>query len=237
MKLSLISEKRKKKKTPKPEDFDERTACHMTCDLENSQLDEGKDKDFFDYTSVSKDMWSDKISDAKDEFGVSFDTENDDTMDQQREIKIDRGDKDPCKFACEMYSASGDWEFPVRYFRCELKDGYIQGISKYSNPHFVFVPNGDQGNGQLKKSDGGKWVCPDSDFDDEDGLRDEKKCWDSLKDHLEGLTKKEIEESRRILPEATCSRASRGILRRYRQSLVTLGIPSHKQAQKLRHIS
>lgn len=240
MKLALIAEK-KKKKTPKPEDFDDRTACHMQCDLEHSKLEEERDRDFFNYMTVADDMWAEKVKEAKDEFGVNFDCENDDSMDQQREIKIERGgDKDPVKFACEMYSAGGDWEFPLRYFRCELKDGYVDGLSKYSNPHFVFVPNGEQGNGQLTKTDKGEWVCPDSDFDDSEELRDEKKCWDSLKDHLDGLVKKEIKEAHarnRKLHESSCNRASQGIVRRYRQSLVTLGIPSHRKPQKLQHIS
>jgi hypothetical protein len=188
----------KKKKTPKPEDFDERTACHMQCDLEHSEIEEARDKDFFSYDAESKDMWNEKIKEAKDEFNVDFNTENDDSMDQQRVIEIERGgDKDPVKFACEMYSAGGDWEFPLRYFRCELKDGYVEGLSKYTNPHFVFVPNGEQGNGQLTKSDKGTWICPESDFDDEEELRDEKKCWESLKAHLQELAKKEISEARK----------------------------------------
>lgn len=224
MKLALIAEKKKKKKTPKPEDFDERTACHMQCDLDNS-IDEEYDKDLFDYNSVSKEMWDEKISDAKKEFEVDFSTENDDTVDQQKTIEVD-----DTKFACEMYSAGGDWEFPLRYFRCQLKDGYAGGLSKYSNPHFVFIPNGDEGNGQLEKSDKGKWSCPNSDCDEEE-KRDEDKCWDSLEKYLKDLVKNQT------LPESTCSRALSSTPKRSRRSLVTLGIPSQRKTQKLRHIS
>jgi hypothetical protein len=153
-------------------------------------------KDFFSYKTEADDMWSKKIKEAKDKFCVSFDTENDESIDQQRIIKIEQDHWDhlgPVKFACEMYSAGGDWEFPLYYFRCELQDGYAQGLSKYSAPHFVFIPNGEQGNGQLTKSKG-KWFCPDSDYDDEEEKRDEKKCWESLKDHLKSLVDAEIED-------------------------------------------
>lgn len=47
MKLRLIAEKKKPEKddeTPKPEDFDERTACHMQCDLDHSEDEEDKDE-------------------------------------------------------------------------------------------------------------------------------------------------------------------------------------------------
>lgn len=211
--------------------------------ISGEPIEEARDKGFFSYDVESKDMWAEKIKEAKDEFDVDFNTENDDSMDQQRTVEVEQSQWDhlgPVKFACEMYSAGGDWEFPLRYFRCELKDGYAKDLSKYSNPHFVFVPNGEQGNGQLTKSDKGKWVCPDSDYDDEEEERDEKKCWKSLKEYLKSLVDaeiKEVSESRQSLPESTCSPARRGTLQRYRQSVVLLGIPSHSKPQKLRHIA
>lgn len=241
MRLHTISEK-KQKKTPKPEDFDKRTVYHTHCGLEDSKIDEETDKSFFSYDIEAKDMWGDKINDARDEFNVSFDTENDDTMDQQRTIRIEQDEWEhvgKVSFACEMYSAGGDWEFPLRYFRCELKNGHAKGISKYSNPHFVFVPNGEQGNGQLTKSDKGKWVCPDSDYDEEE-KRNEKQCWDSLKEYLQELVDdeiKKVQSNHQSLPESTDNHASQGKLRPSHQSLVMPSILSCQTVpRKLRHI-
>jgi hypothetical protein len=157
---------------------------------------ESKDE-IFTYDDSEKELWANKISDAQDESGVTFDTENNDSMDQQRTIRI--GDKsskalENTSFACEMWSAGGDWEFPVRYFKCQLKKGYAKGLNQYGDPHMVFIPDGKQGNGQLTKSDKGKWVCPESGFEDDDDKRDEKKCWASLKKHLQGLVDDRKEE-------------------------------------------
>lgn len=152
------------------------------------QIAESKDKDFFTYQSINDKMWNDEIEEAKNEFGVNFNTENNDSMDDREVVKID-----DAEFACEMWSAGGDWEFPLRYFKCQLKSGYVSGRSTYTDPHFVFIPNGKQGNGHLVK-DGDKWICPDADGNDVDEeARDEDKCWDSLKDYLRELVDKNID--------------------------------------------
>ena len=164
---------------------------------------EKQDKDFFTYPHETNSMWDEKIKEAKDEFDVDFNTENDDSMDQQRIVDIEQNQWEhvgsseygPVKFACDMFSAGGDWEFPLFYFRCELKDGHAKDLM--TQDHFVFVPNGEQGNGQLTKSDKGNWACPDSDFDDAEEKRDEKKCWESLKEYLKELVDEKIKEVQR----------------------------------------
>ena len=42
-----------------------------------SFLQEKTEKNFFDYSQMAKDMWRDKVHDAKKEFKVFFNTEND----------------------------------------------------------------------------------------------------------------------------------------------------------------
>lgn len=91
---------------------------------------------------------------VRKKFNVNFDTENNDS------IEIE-----DAKFYCEMWSAGGDWETPLLYFKCQIKSGYVPGMSTSTNPFFVFVPNGKQGNGHLIKNDD-KWVCPDADGSD-----------------------------------------------------------------------
>ena len=44
---------------------------------------EKQDKDFFTYPRETDNMWDEKIKEAKDEFDIDFNTENDDSMGQQ----------------------------------------------------------------------------------------------------------------------------------------------------------
>jgi len=149
------------------------------------QISESK---FFDYSSLSNTMWKDKIYDAQKEFNINFDLENDDS-DTERSIKIDNDGK--ATFDCQLCIAGGDWESSVIYFRCQLKDGYATGLDRFTDPYFVFIPSKTQGNFSLKKSKKG-FVASDANEDDcEDN--DEKKCWDSLKEHLEKLAYKAID--------------------------------------------
>ena len=126
-------------------------------------------------------MWRERKQDAQKEFDISFDTENDDKV-AERDIKV--GDN---KFYCELWKAGGDWQESVCYFRCELKDGYIEAHSKYSDPHFVFIPGPDEGNPHLVRTDNGKWSAPDHDDVDDDAGSDEELCWKSVEKYLKNL--------------------------------------------------
>lgn len=152
--------------------------------LENNSNIITEDDDIFSYDTVADDMWANKIKEAREKFSVSFDTENDEFVDQEKTIKIGNGDG-LTEFACKMYGAGGDWEAPLRYFRCQLKKGHAEGLSIYGDSHFVFIPNGEEGNSQLIKSDKNKWVCPDADSDVD--KPNDKKCWESLNDYLHKL--------------------------------------------------
>ena len=158
------------------------------------QIHEDKKKEFFDYSELSNDMWRKAVHDEQESVGINFDLENDYDI-AQREIVIDQDQWEftKCKFACELHSAGGDWESPVLYFRCQLKDGYAKrnGKSIYShNSHFIYIPGENDGNHHLEKTKDG-WTAPDS---DKSKKPDEQKAWTALKTHLKQLVDAEIED-------------------------------------------
>jgi hypothetical protein len=151
----------------------------------------------FDYSTIADEMWRKKCKEAHDKFDIHFDHENDDDMAEARDIGIDQNfwDMSDCKFRCELRQAGGDWENPSQYFRCQLLDGYAKDLSHYSDPYFCVIPDGDNGNTNLIKSDSGGWVATgNSDVDGED-LKDQK-CWKFLKEHLAGLVDEKIKETK-----------------------------------------
>lgn len=150
-----------------------------------------KDLHFFDYNQLAKERWREILNNAQKKFSVSFDTENDDAVDQ-REIIIPQKEWDftKCKFRCEMRSAGGDWEFPVIYFRCQIIEGYANGLATYGNSLFCYIPGKEDGNNHLVKC-GKKWCAPTD--DDNEIEADEQKCWASLKAYLGDLVRREID--------------------------------------------
>lgn len=157
-----------------------------------------KDKNFFDYSKVEIELvWGDKIKEAQDRFKTDFSTENDYII-SQRTITIDQNQWDfsKCKFKCEMREAGGDWETPLRYFRCQLIDGYAEGVSQYSDPFFCVIPDKEGGNLHLIQStnDSGEkgYVLPASDDYDKVPEPNDRKCWQYLKDYLTLMVNNEI---------------------------------------------
>src|SRR5262245_44863121 len=152
-----------------------------------------KDKDFFDYGHLSSDMWRKKVSAERNSAGINFDLENDEAI-AQREIVIPQQQWDftKCKFRCELRSAGGDWQSPVLYFRCQLKDGYARRDGQSimgGDSHFVFIPGPDDGNclGKAKKG----WTAPDSDSKDKTS---QYKAWHALKTHRKQLVDDAMDE-------------------------------------------
>lgn len=158
------------------------------------------DKHFFNYNEISNDMWIDLIHDAKKFFKVFFDLENNDSTKQQRTIKIPQiqWDFTECKFNCELFSAGGDWEVPIYYFRCKVVDGYaFKGRTKFTKSFFIFIPGKEDGNYHLvRSSDGENWRAPNNN-DYKDGIDPERKdrdCWKSLEKFLKELVDLEIKK-------------------------------------------
>ena len=159
-----------------------------------------KSEDFFTYDDMANQKWRELTHEVMKTFNVYFDLENDNPM-SKRVIIIPEKEWEftKCKFRCRMYSAGGDWQYPVRYFRCQLVDGYAFGIEKYrSSGMFIYIPKKTEGNYHLiaGKTGSGKWYAPDSQdykkgIDPEPNDRD---CWKALNNYLKELVDKEIEE-------------------------------------------
>jgi len=157
------------------------------------------DKNFFNYSNMSKNLWRDLVNDAKKEFNIRFDLENNYSKKIQRDIIIPQKEWEhtECKFRCELYCAGGDWEEPVYYFRCQIIKGYAFEKHTYENSHFIYIPGKTEGNYQLWKGDKG-WHAPDNDVYKKgiDPEPNEKKCWESLKEYLKLLVDKEIKKNK-----------------------------------------
>lgn len=164
-----------------------------------SFLQEKTNKDFFDYSQAASKMWNNILIKAKKEFGVYFDTENNDSIKEQRVIDIpqDQWEHTECKFRCELFQAGGDWEVPIYYFRCQLVKGYAYNLGTYSTSHFIYIPGKEEGNDHLwfEKD---KWHAPNNDGYKKgiDPEPDKRKCWESLKIYLKDLVDLEIEKIR-----------------------------------------
>lgn len=153
----------------------------------------------FDYGQVAKRLWFKLLQDAMKSFKINFNTENDDGVDNIRDIVIPQKhwDTTKCKFRCQMCQAGGDWQIGVYYFRCQLLEGYAFNISKYNDPFFVFIPGKKEGNYSLVSKDGGEWNSADDSvykkgIDPENSKID---CWKALHVYLKGLVDLEIEKN------------------------------------------
>lgn len=158
------------------------------------------DGGFFSYDNMSKDMWRDKVHEAKKQFKILFDLENDYTVKKQRKITIPQSywEHIDCTFKCELFSAGGDWEEPVYYFRCQIVKGYALDVATYRNSHFVYIPGKKEGNYHLLPS-GSKnyqWAAPNNDTYHKgiDPERNERDCWKALEMYLKDLVEKEIDK-------------------------------------------
>lgn len=180
MKISQISKKRNCPGCGKPFKKDEPYPDVKNCEVCERYGPPVTEE--FCYNIPSKTMWRDLIRDAMKEYKISFDLENDDNV-ASRDIKInDR------KFYCELWKAGGDWQNPICYFRCEIKDGHIEKpyMSQHMHPHFIFIPGKNEGNSHLVKAKRG-WSAPDNNGQDNQSEPDEKLCWKSLTKHLSDL--------------------------------------------------
>lgn len=162
-----------------------------------SLLWEAKGPADFDYDNIAKRMWQDKLAEAKKEFKITFDTENDEPL-SNRIITIPQSQWDfaKCRFKCELRSAGGDWEHPVLYFRCQLIDGYARDLTKSGDSQFCVIPKQKDGNPHLVKTKSGKFGAPNNnDISREDvEERDEPAAWKFLERHLKELVDAEIAE-------------------------------------------
>jgi len=152
----------------------------------------------FDYSRITNDMWQDGLHDAMKTSKIHFDTENNDTVDNPRDIIIPQKqwDTTKCKFRCQLSQAGGDWQIPVYYFRCQLIEGYAFNLGKYRNSFFIFIPGKKEGNYSLVSKDGGEWYAADNSVYKEgiDPENSKTDCWKALQVYLKKLVDLEIEK-------------------------------------------
>lgn len=171
------------------------------------------DPNFFSYGQLASTLWRDITVQAKKDFKIWFDQENDDVYRRQERIIIIPQDQwltTECKFKCRLHQAGGDWENSVFYFRCQLVSGYaghiVKGIYKSitqynreNNGCFVFIPGKTEGNYSLiPNSKGDGWKANDADKH-KNGIDPENKdkdCWKALKNYLTKMVYSEIEKVR-----------------------------------------
>lgn len=146
---------------------------------EISAIRKDKDVEVFNYNSIIKDAWHDKISSGQEFQKINFDLENNDSMGEKKTFYVKKNlRKDqPIKyeFNAELMYAGGDWEMPVMYFRLEFTHDYFHGNKRFKDdPEFIWdldkksyeglydnyiiIPPAEAGNKIIKgKSDSGKY--------------------------------------------------------------------------------
>jgi hypothetical protein len=140
----------------------------------------------FDFYSEQREIWRAMCRQEQKDVGISFDMENDDSIGPIRRIKLktkhkamtDIRDGTLAVFA-ELWQAGGDWECPVYYFRCQIKE------ESHWGPKFIYIPKKNEGNVNLTSSkEKGKFTaCDNNDTDCADIKK--KDLWDAFKKHVE----------------------------------------------------
>jgi hypothetical protein len=154
---------------------------------EISAIKKDKNKEIFDYRSITEDAWREILQKAMTFQKVHFDTENDDSTGEKKTFYIKKNlRKDqPIKYEinAELFEAGGDWENPIIYFRIEftheygifrsdkeMKDNkpeYVWDLPRnYSGLYrsFCIIPPNEAGNKLEKRSDNEdiEWAAYDS---------------------------------------------------------------------------
>ncbi|MBD3260557.1 MAG: hypothetical protein GF334_02595 [Candidatus Altiarchaeales archaeon] len=184
-------------------------------DIELKQRSVPKDeKHFFNYSELAKKMWSDIIKKGHEAFNISFDHENDESTKERRILTLeipDEYNKDTGKkkyqFRCDLHMAGGDWQEPSCYFRCQLVDGSLYGVTRYpgsirsyGDNFFIVIPGPQDGNTRLDEGKDGGFVAIDSTSSKEKAPKlDTERAWEYLGEYLtdlllEELKKKELNE-------------------------------------------
>lgn len=131
---------------------------------------------------VMKDEWNSLVMKEQDKSNIHFNLENNDDVGPIRRISISLKDDtiyDNQVYFVQMMSAGGDWEYPVYYFRIQVKSGYMSGM-------FIFIPNKKQGNHSLVSTKNG-FSAAHSDGSDIKIDNDKRLCWKSLNYFLQKL--------------------------------------------------
>lgn len=132
----------------------------------------------FNYSKEQSTLWDALLNQEKKRLDIHFNLENNDNVSDPKRIQLNvkggfRKDEEYAVIS-QMFSAGGDWENPITYFRCEL------ALGKNRKYKFIFIPSRRQGNQHLKKREDTGWMAMQSNTTTW-SKRDEKKLWNSLK--------------------------------------------------------
>lgn len=150
-----------------------------------------KKEDKFVYDDLIKNFWRELLLLEKDRVDMAFDLENNDSVGKSKDFEVDKifttigGAKYKYKVTAQMMSAGGDWENPIRYFKCqcagktEIRDEW--GKYRKGKLTFIYIPENSDGNEHLIKGDKKKWIA--STEESEYQKLEDKELWDALKKH------------------------------------------------------
>lgn len=102
----------------------------------------------FTYDGQIRSLWVTLIKNEQKAVGITFDLENDDSVSNTRVVDTDLvyENGDVVKIDAQLYSAGGDWEDPVGYFRCQTIDS-VKGL-------FIVIPTHNTNKNLIKTKKG-----------------------------------------------------------------------------------
>ena len=130
----------------------------------------------WDYSLLERTFWAKLIKNEQDAVDIHFDLENDYNVGKQQEVELGlvHRNKEHIKILAQLYSAGGDWENQIAYFRCQ----YL-GLPKM---FFIHIPDSKINKNLIKSDKGGYIASQEGDFVK---IKDmEQSLWKSLKDDL-----------------------------------------------------
>jgi hypothetical protein len=145
------------------------------------------DKEFL-FDELEKTIWGNLLGKEQDRVSISFNTENNDSIGDIKEKKLDINTKTPgastleYKVLVQMFSAGGDWENPVTYFKCQSSSKNVEYRNWRLDGTFIYIPSKKEGNLNLVKKEDGFCASQDS-----EGVKSQKvnesQLWKSLVKH------------------------------------------------------
>lgn len=147
-------------------------------------------KNEFDLNTEINGLWDSLLHAEMDRCGIHFNTENNDSISEIKNIKLDyEEDKEEFRIKAQAFSAGGDWECPNVYFRGQLESRYNSSGKYMLDKKFIYIP---KENWNIKKKDGEFYATNNS---DEECSDTRKIPWDLLKKEV---VKRMKEEKRAI---------------------------------------
>jgi hypothetical protein len=108
-----------------------------------SIINRKKNDDIFDYSSIVNSAWNKIIKFGQNFYKTHFDLENNESTGQKKTLYITKNLRvnQPVKYEinAELWTAGGDWEHPVMYFKFEIASQYGLLSGEYEkNPKYIW---------------------------------------------------------------------------------------------------